>query len=74
MLQPAVDVSGLLYLNEKGEEAYVSSAAPNCPRACHHSQTENRRGGKQNHTSKCVCVTPYTHYTDPAASQQYNLS
>lgn len=73
MLQPAVDVSGLVYLKEKGEEAYASSAAPNCPRACHDSQTENRRGKKKkkNHTRKCV--SHHTHHSVPAASQQYNL-
>lgn len=58
VLQPAVDVSGFGLPNEKGEEAYASSAAPNCPRACHDSQTENRRGKKIYHTRKCV-----SHYT-----------
>lgn len=74
MHQPTVDVSGWVYLKEKGEEAYTSSAAPNCPRACHDSQTENRRRGekkkKKIHTSKCV--SQHTHHTVPAASQQYS--
>lgn len=63
VLQPAVDVSGLVYLKEKGVEAYASLAAPNCPRACHDSQTENRRGGKKITPAQCV-----SHHTVPAAS------
>lgn len=49
----------LVYLKEKGEEAYASSAAPNCPRACHDSQTENRRGEKKKKkiTPASVCHT-----------------
>lgn len=64
MLQLAVDVSGLVYLKEKGEEAYASSAVPNCPRACHDSQTENRRGEKKKKKShQQVCVSHHTHTT-----------
>lgn len=48
----------MVYLKEKGEEAYASSAAPNCPRACHDSQTENRRGKKKK-SHQQVCVTPH---------------
>lgn len=50
----------LLYLKEKGEEAYASSAAPNCPRACHDSQTENRRGKKKKKSHQQVCVVKHT--------------
>lgn len=65
MLQPGVDVSGLVYLKEKGTEANTSSAAPNCPRACHDSQTEDRRG--KTHQQR---VCQITHTTVSAASQQ----
>lgn len=53
----------LVYLKEEGEEAYVSSAAPNCPRACHDSQTENRRGKKKKKkiTLASVCRKKHTH-------------
>ena len=64
MHQPTVDVSGWVYLKEKGEEAYTSSAAPNCPRACHDSQTENRRRGekkkKKKFTPASVCHSTHT--------------
>lgn len=75
VLQPAVDVSGLVYLKEKGEEAYASSAAPNCPRACHDSQTENRRGKKKKKkkSHQQVCVTRAHTTLIRALSQKYNL-
>lgn len=50
-----VGVSGLVYLKEKGKEAYPVLSSPNCPRACLDSQTEDRRRGKKHtHTSKSV--------------------
>lgn len=52
MLQPTVDVSGLVYLKEKGKEAYASSAALTVPGhvTTHRLRTE---GGK---THQQVCV------------------
>lgn len=51
MLQPAVGASGLVYLKEKGKEAYTSSAALTVPGhvSTHRLRTE---GGK--HTTKRV--------------------
>lgn len=40
----------LVYLKERGGGLPVLSC-PNCPRACHDSQTEDRRG---KHTGQCV--------------------
>lgn len=53
MLKPPVDASGLVYLKEKGREAYRSSAALTVPGhvSTHRLRTE---GGKKKHTSKCV--------------------
>lgn len=51
MLNPAVGESGLVYLKERGKEAYTSSAALTVPRhvTTHRLRTE---GGK--HTAKRV--------------------
>lgn len=51
MLKPPVGASGLVYLKEKGEEAYPSSAALTVPGhvSTHRLKTE---GGE--HTGRCV--------------------
>lgn len=52
VLKPAVGASGLVYLKGEGEGGLHVLSSPNCPRACHDSQTEDRRG--KNTPAQCV--------------------